>query len=196
MSVQNVRLEEKANLLWVSGALGGAVTKEFLRSDLHARSARALMQGFTFLKGEQHVDQSTYQHHREPETYSDLLFRNVLRQHARSIFYGMIRVETGAQGTEGFQTNNNLLLDNGRANAIPGLEIIANAVQCSHGATVSRINPEQLFYLMSRGISRPDAERLIVQGFLRPIVDQLPLAHLREQVEEEIAERWNSAVRP
>jgi len=115
----------------------------------------------------------------------------VLRDRAQTVFYGMIRIETEAGGgTEGYQVNNNLLLDDARARAIPGLEIIANDVRCSHGATVSRIDPEELFYLQARGLPKPDAESLIVQGFIRPIIERVPLAHMRGRLEEEIAERF------
>lgn len=197
VSVQNATLDRDAHLLWAGGALGGAVTKEFLRTDLLAPGARGLMQGFTFAKHKQQIDQSTYQHHRARDTYSDLLFRNVLKDQARTVFYGMIRVEPEAQQTQGYQANNNLLLDhvNGkkpRANSIPGLEILANEVSCSHGATVSRIDEEELFYLQSRAIARPQAEELIVRGFLRPIIEQFPLACVRDQVDEELAHRFES----
>ncbi|HXK41487.1 MAG TPA: Fe-S cluster assembly protein SufD [Anaerolineae bacterium] len=192
VSVQNARVARDANLLWVNIALGGSMTKDFLRTDLLAPGARGLMQGFTFAMGEQLVDQSTYQLHGAPHTFSDLLFRNVLRDQAKTVFYGMIRVEPGAQGTQGYQANHNLLLGEGRAHAIPGLEIAANDVQCSHGATVSRLDEEQLFYLQARGIARPDAEQLLVQGFLRPIIERVPLACMREGLDEEIAQRFRT----
>jgi Fe-S cluster assembly protein SufD len=191
VSVQDAQVAEGANLLWVAGSMGGGMTKDFLRSTLTARKARAMMVGFSFVHGKQHLDQSTYQHHEAPGTHSDLLVRNVLRDRARTVFYGMIRVETEAGGgTEGYQANNNLLLDDARAHAIPGLEIIANDVRCSHGATVSQVDPEERFYLQARGLPKPDAERLIVQGFIRPIVERVPLAHMRQRLEDEIVERF------
>ncbi len=190
VSVQEARLARDAHLLWINGALGGAVTKDFLRAELLAPGARADLRGFTFASWEQHIDQSTYQAHRAPETYSDLLFRNVLRDESRTVFYGMIRVEPEAQRSQGYQANNNLLLDDARAHAIPGLEICANDVQCSHGATVSRLEREQLFYLQARAIPRPQAEQLIVQGFLRPIIEQVPLACMRDRLEEELTQRF------
>ena len=190
VSVQEAQLARDAHLLWVSGALGGQVTKEFQRVNLQAPGARAVMQGFTFATAGQHIDQSTYQHHQAPHTYSDLLFRNVLKDTARTVFYGMVRVEPAAQDAQGYQANNNLLLDDARAHAIPGLEILVNDVRCSHGATVSRLSDEQLFYLQARAIRRPIAEQLIVQGFLRSIVEQVPLACVREGLETEIARRF------
>ncbi len=191
VTVQEAQVAQDANLVWVAGSMGGKLTKDFLRSELSASGARSTMAGFSFVHGSQHIDQSTYQHHRGRDTYSDLLFRNVLRDRARTVFYGMIRVEAEAGGgTEGYQTNNNILLDEARAQAIPGLEIKARDVRCSHGATVSRVDPEERFYLQARGLPRPDAERLIVQGFVRPVIDRVPLAHMRQRLEDEITERF------
>jgi Fe-S cluster assembly protein SufD len=190
VSVQNVELARDTRLIWAGGSLGGRATKEFLRTDLTAPDAHAEMLGFTFAAGDQYVDQSTYQHHQVEQAYSDLLYRNVLRDQARTVFYGMIRVEPDAQGTEGYQANNNLLLDDARAHAIPGLEIIANDVVCSHGATVSRLDDEQLFYLRARGIPRAQAEHLIVRGFLRSIISRMPLACIRDRLDEEISHRF------
>ncbi len=190
VNVQEAHVHRDANLVWVNSSLGGKVTKEFLRSNLTERGARSVMYGSSFMRDHQHLDQSTYQHHQAPDTYSDLLARNVLRDRARTVFYGMIRVENEAVHTQGYQVNNNLMLDDAHAHAIPGLEILANDVQCSHGATVSRINPEQLFYLQARGIPLAEAERLIVQGYIRPVIERVPLAHMRDRLEEEIANRF------
>ncbi len=197
VTVQDAVLKRGAHLVWVSGAMGGRMVKDFMRTELQEAGARALMRGFVFARGQQRIDQSTYQHHRAPETFSDLLFRNVLRDRSRTVFYGMIRVEPEAQHAEGYQATNNLLLDGAsggkdrpRAHAIPGLEIAANDVRCSHGATVSRIDPEQLFYLQARGIPRQEAEGLIVQGFLHPIVERVPLAYIRRRLEREIMHRF------
>jgi Fe-S cluster assembly protein SufD len=191
VSVQEAQVGQDANFVWVAGSMGGRSTKDFLRSNLKERRARATMAGFGFVHDHQRLDQSTYQHHQAPDTFSDLLFRNVLRDRARTVFYGMIRVETEASGgTEGYQANNNLLLDDARAHAIPGLEIIANDVRCSHGATVSRIDPEERFYLQARGLPQPNADSLIVQGFIRPIIERMPMAYMRDRLEEEITERF------
>lgn len=195
VSVQEANLARNANFQWVSGAMGGRISKDFMRSTLNASGARALMHGFTFATGDQHIDQSTYQHHRAPDTYSDLLFRNVLRDKARTVFYGMVRAEPEAGGMEGYQANNNLLLDDAHAHSIPGLEIRCNDVQCSHGSTLSHIDPQQLFYLQARGLPYIEAERLVVQGFIRPIVERVPLAYMRERLEEEVLQRfWEGSV--
>jgi Fe-S cluster assembly protein SufD len=194
IAIHDAQLHENSNLLWVSGAMGGRMTKEFLRSDLNAAGARAVMNGFSFIRDHQHLDQSTYQYHGAADTHSDLLFRNVLRDQARAIFYGMIRVEPGASGSNGYQANNTLLLGDARAHSIPGLEILANDVRCSHGSTVARLNDDQLFYLQARGLPRRDAERLIVQGFVRPIVERVPLAHMRDRLDEEMAQRFDADI--
>lgn len=201
ISMHDAELQHNTNLLWVSSTLGGRMSKTFMRSGLNAPGARSLMYGMTFGTESQHVDQSTYQHHRAPDTYSDLLFRNVLRDQARTVFYGMIRVEPEAAGAEGYQANNNLLLsdDQGRfsahAHAIPGLEIRCNDVRCSHGATVTHIDPEQRFYLQARGIPQREAEHLIVGGFLQPIIERIPLAYSREHLQDEIA-RKQKTIKP
>jgi len=191
VTVQEAQVGQDANFVWVTGSLGGKMTKDFLRSDLAAQGGRSMMAGFSFVRGDQHLDQSTSQHHRAPDTHSDLLYRNILKDHTRTVFYGMIRVEPEANGnTAAYQANNNLLLSDARAHAIPGLEILANDVRCSHGATVSQIDAEERFYLEARGLPRPEAESLIAQGFIRPIIERMPLAHVRQRVEDEIVERF------
>jgi Fe-S cluster assembly protein SufD len=194
LSVQEANLARDANFLWINGALGGQMNKDFLSTSLNEPGARAQMHGYVFAVGDQHIDQSTYQHHRAPDTYSNLLYRNVLRDQARTVFYGMIRAEQEAAGMEGYQANNNLLLDDAHAHSIPGLEIRCNDVSCSHGSTLSRIDPQQLFYLQARGLPTREAEGLIVQGFVRPAVERVPLAYMRDRLEEEIIQRfWSGA---
>lgn len=190
VSVQEANLAQNANLVWINGALGGQMSKDFLSTSLNAPGGRAQMHGYTFAVGEQHIDQSTYQHHRAPDTYSNLLYRNVLRDQARTIFYGMIRAEREAAGMEGYQANNNLLLGDAHAHSIPGLEIRCNDVRCSHGSTTSRIDPQQMFYLQARALPPAEAEGLIVQGFVRPAVEPVPLAYMRDRLEEEITQRF------
>ncbi len=192
VGVQNASLKAGAHLNWVNGSLGGQGTKEFLRSDLLGPEAWVQMQGIALGDGTRWLDQSTYQHHQAPNTHSELGFRNVLRDRSRTVFYGMIRVEPEALKSEGYQSSHNLLLDEGHADAIPGLEILANDVRCSHGATVSRPDPEQTFYLQSRGLDESAALQLLVQGFLTPVIDQIPLAHTRDRLTEELEERIQS----
>lgn len=186
---QNALLARDAYLQWSTFNFGGAVSKDFVRVDLLEPGAQAMLRGVTCVTGQQVVDQSTYQHHRAPQTQSDLLFRNVVLDSAQTVFYGMIRVEPEAQQAKGYQASHNLLLGPGRAHAIPGLEILANDVQCSHGATVARVDEEQLFYLQARAISRAMAQRLIVGGFVEPLIAAVPQHDTRERLRDDVAVR-------
>ena len=124
--------------------------------------------------GSQHLDYDTRQEHAAPDTTSDLAFRGILRDRATAVWSGMISVDPGAQHTDAFQENRNLLLSDGaHADAIPGLEIEANDVRCTHAATIARLDAEQIFYLMSRGLTRAEAEHLLVGGFLAVIAGRL-----------------------
>jgi Fe-S cluster assembly protein SufD len=190
-TTQHTVVDRDGDFVWLVGSLGGGRTKDFIRTDLVGPGASSRVYGFMFLEGKQLVDQSTYQRHVAGNTYSNLLFRNVLRDKARSVFYGMIRVEPEAQATDAYQANNNLMLsEDARADTIPGLEIIANDVRCSHGATVGRIDPDQLFYLQARGLPKVEAERLIVHGFFEPILSQIPLEDVRDKMSGIVDKRF------
>ena len=135
---------------------------------------------------------NTLQSHAAPHATSDLLYKGALTGNARAIFEGMIRVHPGAQKTNAYQANRNMLLSAGsRADSIPQLEIEANDVRCTHGATVGPINDDQLFYLMSRGIPREEALRLLVLGFFSEVIDRIPVQDVRDgllrHIEQQIA---------
>ena len=137
--------------------------------------------GAYFADGSQHLDYDTYQLHAAPDTTSDFAFKGALRDSAATVWRGMIRVEEGAQKTNAYQENRNLLLSKtATANSIPGLEILANDVRCTHGATLSQVDREQLFYLMARGLPEDEAAKLIVNGFIEPIVKELPMEYAVE----------------
>jgi Fe-S cluster assembly protein SufD len=190
-TTQHTFVERDGDFKWVVGSVGSGWTKDFIRTDLVGPGANSEVYGFMFLQGDQTVDQSTFQRHVAGNTYSNLLFRNVIRDSARSVFYGMIRVEPDAQGTDAYQSNNNLMLsDTARADTIPGLEIVANDVRCSHGATVGQMDPEQVFYLQARGLPRREAERLIVHGFFEPVTSRIPLEEIREKMSDLLDERF------
>ena len=143
--------------------------------------ATSRVTGAYFADGDQHLDYDTFQEHIAPSTESDFAFKGALRESARSVWRGMIRVEPDAQKTNAYQENRNLLLsDDAHADSIPGLEIMANDVRCTHGATLGKVNREELFYLMSRGLSRGEAERLIVRGFFQDVLDRIELEPVRE----------------
>ena len=148
------------------------------------------MSGFYFADGDQHLDHDTQQNHLAPRTTSDLLYKGALKGHSRSVWQGMIYVAKGAAGTDGYQANRNLILEEGaRADSIPGLEILADDVRCTHGATVGKLEEEPLFYLRSRGIPRKEAERLAVEGFFDPIMKRIPFEGVRSRFQQAILEK-------
>jgi len=119
-----------------------------------------------------------------PQTTSDLLYKGALVDYSRSVWQGMIYVAPGAQKTDGYQANRNLLLSkHARADSIPGLEILADDVRCTHGATVSQIEQEPVYYLMTRGLPRMEAERVVVDGFFSPIMERIPFEAVRRRFE-------------
>jgi Fe-S cluster assembly protein SufD len=184
------RVERDANLDWIFGALGSRLTKNFSDLDLTGQGAAGRMSGFYFADGEQHLDLDTQQNHLAPHTTSDLLYKGALRGKSRSVWQGMIYVAPGAQKTDGYQSNRNLVLSRqARADSIPGLEILADDVRCTHGATVGKIDPDQVFYLRSRGIPYVEAERLIVEGFFDPIMQRIPFEGVRSRFQEAITEK-------
>jgi Fe-S cluster assembly protein SufD len=183
-SNQRARVERGGELQWIQTFLGGRVTKTNSHFALVGPGARAYVHGFMFGDQRQHFDLHTLQRHLAEQTTSDLYIRSVLKDRARSVYQGMIQVAPGAQRTDAYQANRNLLLSpTARADSIPGLEILANDVRCTHGATVGTLDLEQLYYLMTRGLGRGDAERLIVEGFFAPVLDRIPLASVREQLD-------------
>ena len=177
----HARVERDAELDWVTGGFGSAKGKIRIQNDLAGQGATSRVTGAYFADGTQHLDYDTFQEHIAPSTTSDFAFKGALRDTARVVWRGMIRVEEGAQKTNAYQENRNLLLSKtATANSIPGLEILANDVRCTHGATLSQVDREQLFYLMARGLPRSDAERLIVRGFFQDVLDRIELDPVRE----------------
>jgi Fe-S cluster assembly protein SufD len=176
------RVERQGKLDWVFGAVGSRLTKNFSELTLAGAGAEGRMSGFYFAGGNQHLDHDTQQNHLAPHTTSDLLFKGALVERSRSVWQGMIYVAPGAQKTDGYQANRNLILSKeARADSIPGLEILADDVRCSHGATVGQLEDEPVFYLMSRGLPRPEAERLVIDGFFSPIMERIPFEGVRER---------------
>jgi Fe-S cluster assembly protein SufD len=189
-SHERVRVERGGNLDWIFGAIGSRLTKNFSELDLAGEGAQGRMSGFYFTDGNQHLDHDTQQNHLAPHTTSDLLFKGALKGKSRSVWQGMIYVAPGAQKTDGYQANRNLVLSDGaRADSIPGLEILADDVRCTHGATVGKLEQEPLFYLMSRGIPRAEAEKIVVEGFFDPIFQRIPFEGVRERFQEYIANK-------
>ena len=180
---QRAHVERDASLHWIGLGLGSGQGKLRMETDLRGRGADGRVTGAYVGHGRQHLDYDTTQEHAAPDTTSDLAFRGILRDRATAVWSGMIRVDPDAQRTDAFQENRNLLLSEGaHADAIPGLEIEANDVRCTHAATVSRIDRDQLFYARSRGIERREAERLLVGGFLGVVAGRLEGSVLHDPV--------------
>jgi Fe-S cluster assembly protein SufD len=190
---ERARVMGDGHLEWIFGAMGTHLTKNFSDIDLMEPGAVGRMSGFYFTSGNQHLDHDTQQNHMAQNTTSDLLYKGALMDESRSVWQGMIYVAPGAIGTDGYQANRNLILSKGaRADSIPGLEILADDVRCTHGATVGKIDEEQLFYLVSRGIPKKDAEQLIVMGFFTPIMDRIPFEGVQERFISAIQEKMNN----
>ncbi|KAA0273335.1 MAG: Fe-S cluster assembly protein SufD, partial [Chloroflexi bacterium] len=189
-SHERARVERGGNLDWIFGAVGSRLTKNFSDLDLAGEGAQGRMSGFYFTDGTQHLDHDTQQNHLAPHCTSDLLFKGALKGKSRSVWQGMIYVAPGAQKTDGYQANRNLVLDDqARADSIPGLEILADDVRCTHGATVGKLEQEPLFYLKSRGIPQKEAERLVVEGFFDPIMQRIPFEGVRERFQQAIEKK-------
>jgi Fe-S cluster assembly protein SufD len=185
----NVRAQvgRDAELQWMQVMVGGRMTKANAYFNLNGQGARAFVNGFMFGDQRQHFHLHTLQRHLQPHTTSDLLIKCCLKDRARSVYQGLIQVAEGAQRTDAYQANRNLLLsDQARADSIPGLEILANDVRCTHGATLGFVEPEHLYYLMARGLPRVAAQRLIVEAFFEPVIARIPLETVRERLRGEI----------
>ena len=186
----HARVERDAELDWVEGGFGSSRGKVWIQNDLADRGATSRVTGAYFADGDQHLDYDTLQAHLAPSTTSDFAFKGALRDHATAVWRGMIRVAEDAQKTNAYQENRNLLLsDQAHADSIPGLEIQANDVRCTHGATVSQVDRDELFYCMARGLSRGEAERLIVRGFYQEIFDRIEFEPVRDALQAALEAR-------
>ena len=188
---QRFQLGRDSHLNAVAIALGGQMARLRVEAILEGPGSSADLKGLFFGTGDQAFDFRTLQDHVGPHTTSDLLFKGALRDRAKSVYVGVVRVEPEARGSSSNQANRNLLLsDKAKATSEPILEILNNDIlRCSHGATVGPVDPEHLFYLESRGIPHPVAERMLVQGFLGEVLDRIPVRQVRDAVEQELAAR-------
>jgi Fe-S cluster assembly protein SufD len=190
LAQQRTLADKDSTLDTLNVSLGASTARLDLNAQLLGPGANSDMLGLCFGEGEQHFDQNTSQDHVAPHAKSDLLYKGALDERARSVFRGIIKVHRGAQQTDAYQTNRNLLLsEHARADSLPNLEIEADDVRCSHGATIGQLDENHLFYLMSRGITREQAERLVVLGFLGEVLSRLPLGGVVEKVSGIIEER-------
>ena len=171
----------QGNLQWTVVGLGSRVSHIHQDINLVGRAASAEVNGVTFASDRQKISYYTQQHHKAQGTQSDLLYKEVLRDESRVIWRGMIKVDPAAQQTDGYQRSDALMLSaESRCDSIPGLEIEADDVRCTHGATTGRVDEEQLFYARSRGISEKEAMHMIVEGFFQKVYDRIPVEVVRE----------------
>ena len=190
---QRGRVGKGSQLDWVSGEMGTRLSKVFMTLDLDGNDSWGRISGLYFGHGTQHVDLDTQQNHHGIRTTSDLLFKGALKGNSRSVWQGMIQVDPGAQQTDGFQANRNLLLDRtARADSIPGLEIEADDVRCTHAATIGKVDETEVFYLMSRGMPRETAVELIVEGFFDPVMQRIPFEGVRDRLAAYIDDKLES----
>lgn len=179
--------DSNTNLNWTVGQFGAKFTRFQTELDLIGAGGTALLNGVFFPIAGQHHGNYTLQHHKARQCSSDLLFKGAVRDHSRSVYEGGIKVAKGAQQTDAYQANRNLMLSkNAHADSIPGLEIEAHEVRCTHGSTTSQMDPEELFYLQTRGIQTEPATRLIVEGFFVPVLDRIPLREVRDRLKDAI----------
>jgi Fe-S cluster assembly protein SufD len=181
---------KSASLQWTIGALGGKLAKVNQHVALTGEDAEAQVNGVMFTQGKQHLNYSTHQHHKAAYCRSDLLYKAALQDKSRTVWRGMIKVDRGAQRTDAYQRNDNLMLSrDARADSIPGLEIEADDVRCTHGSTSGRVDDQQLFYAMTRGYTRKEAVRMIVAGFFQQVFDRITIESVRDALGEAIGRR-------
>lgn len=187
---QKGAVDADGDLQWTIGALGAKLAKVNQHTALVGPHARAQVNGVMFTEGRQHLSYHTLQHHEQPHCTSDLLYKGALQDESRLVWRGMIKVDPAAQKTDAYQRDDNLMLsDASRADSIPGLEIEADDVRCTHGATAGRVDESQIFYARSRGFTRKEAIRMIVAGFFQQVFDRIEIESVREALGEAIGRR-------
>ncbi len=185
INYQRALLDRDSRLDWLVIGLGDGTTKSNIEVAMQGPGASTQMLGILWGYGHQHTDYHTLQDHQAPNCTSDLLYKGALVDHAESIFSGRIRVEKGAHRTDSYQANRTVILsDHASAYPSPNLEIEANDVRCTHGASVGKVDADQLFYLMSRGLSRELATKIIVEGFFEEVLQREPAGSIRENLRD------------
>ncbi len=194
-ATQRAELERDASLEWVALGFGSDRGKVRMETRLGGQGSSAKVTGAYAGAGTQHLDFDTTQEHAAAHTTSDLAFRGVLTDRATAVWRGMIRVDPGAQQTDAFQESRNLLLSTAaHADAIPGLEIEANDVRCTHAAAVAQVDREQLYYLRARGLPEARAKRLIIDGFLQELAERTAEGELRDRLSDALDRRLGEIV--
>ncbi|MYA86771.1 MAG: Fe-S cluster assembly protein SufD [Acidimicrobiaceae bacterium] len=196
IAAHTARVERDAALVAASVALGGGYARTRTDTRLVGRGASGDLLSAYFGSGDQILDFRTYQDHAAPDTTSNLLYKGAVGDSARSVYTGLIRVRPNARGTNAFQTNRNLKLsEDAWAESVPNLEIENNDVRCSHASAVGPVDPDQVFYLESRGVPTPVAERLIVSGFFDEVIDGLPVPSVEDAAREALALKLNQMLK-
>lgn len=186
-SHQRALVGRDAQLDWVLGTMGSRLTKAFIEADVIGKGGSARVSGFFFADKGQFFDLDTQQNHNAPLSVSDLLFKGAAKDNARTLWQGMIKSLPKMQKIDGYQACRNLVLsDEARMDSIPGLEIEADDVKCSHAATFGTLEEQLIFYLMSRGIERPMAQLMVIDGFFDELLQRIPFERVRERLQEAI----------
>ncbi|MFO1066520.1 MAG: Fe-S cluster assembly protein SufD [Pirellulales bacterium] len=185
---QRACVERDAQLQWTIAAMGSRFAQVSQQVALVGKGAMSQVNGVMFTQQNQQLTYNTLQHHVAPSCRSDFLYKAALQDDSRTVWRGMIKVDEGAQKTDGYQRNDNLLLSQtSRADSIPGLEILADDVRCTHGSTSGKVDEELIFYAQSRGFTRKEAVRMIVTGFFQQIFDRITIQSVREALGQSIA---------
>jgi Fe-S cluster assembly protein SufD len=192
---QRAEVQRDGMLDWVALGFGGGTGHIRMETRLAGRGAGARVTGAYATHGRQHLDFDTTQEHAAPDTTSDLAFRGVLQGRSNAVWRGMIRVDPGAQRTDAFQESRNLLLSKrAHADAIPGLEIQADDVRCTHAAAIAQVDRDQLYYLMARGLPREQATRLIIDGFMQELVERFPEGAVHDALSTALEQRLETVL--
>jgi Fe-S cluster assembly protein SufD len=188
LSVQRARVGRDAQLRSLGVAFGGSLARAETEVELVGDGSSSELLGVYFGSGEQHLDHRSIQLHQGSRSSSDLLFKGALKDRSAAIYTGTVIIDHGAHLCDAYQTNRNILLsEQARANSVPNLEILTNdPTRCGHAASVGPVSDDELFYVMSRGIPRDEAERLIVFGFFNEVLDRIDLNEVRTSVERSI----------
>lgn len=185
---QRATIDRDASIQWTVAAIGSRFSQVSQQVSLVGKGAYSQVNGVLFTQDNQHLTYNTFQHHHAPHCRSDFLYKAALQDKSRTVWRGMIGVDPAAQKTDGYQRNDNLLLsDQARADSIPGLEILADDVRCTHGSTSGKVDEELIFYAQSRGFTRKEAVRMIVTGFFQQIFDRITIPSVRDALGLSIA---------
>ncbi|MCX8104085.1 MAG: Fe-S cluster assembly protein SufD [Candidatus Bipolaricaulota bacterium] len=189
---RRARVGRDAKLHWTIGWLGGKLTMSHVESQLIGPGAEMEDIQVLFGRHKQHFDLTSSLRNMAPHVKGEIHMKGVMKDESRAVMYGFIKVDPAAQQSNSYQLAQGLLLNDGaHCDAIPGLEIEANDVRATHGASIGPIDEEQIFYLQSRGLEREQAKRTIVEGFLTPTLEQIPIAGVRERFHAFVEQKWN-----